>query len=388
MNMNIKTVGEKMKIEWKTCFKIGVSIFLLYLCINYWSVVAKVLGTVIGAAAPLIIGFFIAYIVNIIMCCYERYYFPKSDKKIVKITRRPVSMVLAFVTVVALITAIIVLIVPELVNCVKIIIDGLPGFIDNAVVKLNNLSFVSDKVIAYLSEIDWQSKIGSISETVATGFVDIVGGIVSVVTSIFSGVVTAFLSIIFSVYMLLSKNRIASQLDRVSKHYIKVKVYERIKYILKVLDDSFHRYIVGQCTEAVILGILCIVGMLILGLPYATMIGSLIAFTALIPIAGAYIGAGLGAFIILVSAGDGGPLKALIFIIYIIILQQLEGNLIYPKVVGSSLGLPGIWVLAAVTVGGGVFGIPGMIIGVPLTAAIWRIVKDDVVKKEKAKQIE
>ncbi len=388
MNMNIKTVGEKMKIEWKTCFKIGVSIFLLYLCINYWSVVAKVLGTVIGAAAPLIIGFFIAYIVNIIMCCYERYYFPKSDKKIVKITRRPVSMILAFVTVVALITAIIVLIVPELVNCVKIIIDGLPGFIDNAVVKLNNLSFVSDKVIAYLSEIDWQSKIGGITETVATGFVDIVGGIVSVVTSIFSGVVTAFLSIIFSVYMLLSKNRIASQLDRVSKHYIKVKVYERIKYILKVLDDSFHRYIVGQCTEAVILGILCIVGMLILGLPYATMIGSLIAFTALIPIAGAYIGAGLGAFIILVSAGEGGPLKALMFIIYIIILQQLEGNLIYPKVVGSSLGLPGIWVLAAVTVGGGVFGIPGMIIGVPLTAAIWRIVKDDVVKKEKAKQIE
>ena len=388
MKITIKTVGEKMKIEWKTCFKIGVSIFLLYLCINYWSVAATVLGTIIGAASPLIIGFVIAYIVNIIMCCYERYYFPKSNKKIVKITRRPVSMILAFVTVVALIAAIIVLIVPELVNCVKIIIDGLPGFIDNAVVKLNNLSFVSDKVIAYLSEIDWQSKIGSISETVATGFVDIVGGILSVVTSIFSGVVTAFLSIVFSVYMLLSKNRIASQLDRVSKRYIKVKVYERIKYVLKILDDSFHRYIVGQCTEAVILGILCIVGMLILGLPYATMIGSLIAFTALIPIAGAYIGAGLGAFIILVSAGEGGPLKALMFIIYIIILQQLEGNLIYPKVVGSSLGLPGIWVLAAVTVGGGVFGIPGMIIGVPLTAAIWRIVKDDVVKKEKAKQIE
>lgn len=382
MNMNIKMVGEKMKIEWKTCFKIGVSIFLLYLCINYWSVVAKVFGTIIGAASPLIIGFVIAYIVNIIMCCYERYYFPKSNKKIVKITRRPVSMVLAFVTVVAVIAAVIILIVPELVSCVKIIIDGLPVFINNAVLKLNNLSFVSDKVIAYLSGIDWQTKIGSISETVATGFVDIVGGIVTVVTSIFSGVVTAFLSIIFSVYMLLSKNRIASQLDRVSKRYIKIKVYEKIKYVLKVLDDCFHRYIVGQCTEAVILGILCIVGMLILDLPYATMIGSLIAFTALIPIAGAYIGAGLGAFIILVSAGDGGPLKALIFIIYIIILQQLEGNLIYPKVVGSSIGLPGIWVLAAVTVGGGVFGIPGMIIGVPLTAAIWRIVKDDVVKKE------
>ena len=141
-----------------------------------------------------------------------------------------------------------------------------------------------------------------------------------------------------------------------------------------VINDCFHRYIVGQCTEAVILGVLCMLGMMIIRLPYATMIGALIGFTALIPVAGAYIGAFVGAFMILTVA----PVKALIFLVFIVVLQQLEGNLIYPRVVGSSLGLPAIWVLAAVTVGGGVLGVPGMLLGVPLTAAVYRLVRNDV----------
>ena len=141
-----------------------------------------------------------------------------------------------------------------------------------------------------------------------------------------------------------------------------------------VINDCFHRYIVGQCTEAVILGVLCMLGMMIIRLPYATMIGALIGFTALIPVAGAYIGAFVGAFMILTLA----PVKALIFLVFIVVLQQLEGNLIYPRVVGSSLGLPAIWVLAAVTVGGGVLGVPGMLLGVPLTAAVYRLVRNDV----------
>ena len=141
-----------------------------------------------------------------------------------------------------------------------------------------------------------------------------------------------------------------------------------------MLNNSFHNYIVGQCTEAVILGILCTIGMLILRLPYASMIGALIAFTALIPVAGAYIGAGVGAFMILTVS----PVKALVFLIFLVVLQQLEGNIIYPKVVGSSIGLPGIWVLAAVTVGGGILGIGGMLLGVPVTAALYQIIKDDI----------
>ena len=138
---------------------------------------------------------------------------------------------------------------------------------------------------------------------------------------------------------------------------------------MRVLNQSFHSFIVGQCTEAVILGLLCMGGMLLLRLPYAAMIGCLVGFTALIPIAGAYIGAVVGAFMIFTVS----PVKAVIFIVFLVALQQLEGNLIYPRVVGSSIGLPGVWVLAAVTVGGGVLGIGGMLLGVPIAAAIYQL---------------
>ena len=143
------------------------------------------------------------------------------------------------------------------------------------------------------------------------------------------------------------------------------------------MNDSFHKYLVGQCTEALILGGLCTIGMWILKMPYATMTGAVIAFTALIPVAGGYIGAAVGAFMILTVS----PIQAVFFLIYIVVLQQLEGNLIYPRVVGSSMGLPGIWVLAAVTVGGGVMGIAGMLIGVPLAATVYRLLQQAVNKK-------
>ena len=147
--------------------------------------------------------------------------------------------------------------------------------------------------------------------------------------------------------------------------------------MLHVFDDSFHRFIVGQCTEAVILGTLCTIGMMILKLPYAAMIGALVAFTALIPVAGAYIGAIVGAFLIVME----NPMQAVIFIIFLLVLQQFEGNVIYPRVVGNSVGLPGVFVLAAVTIGGGISGVGGMLIAVPLTAAVYRLLREDVNQK-------
>ena len=200
---------------------------------------------------------------------------------------------------------------------------------------------------------------------------------VTAVTSIFSVVANIVLGLIFALYLLLDKNRLVRQIKKVSGKYIPSKIHSKVSHVLEVVNDSFRRFIVGQCTEAVILGTLCTIGMMILKLPYAAMIGALIAFTALIPIVGAFIGAGVGAFLILMES----PMKALIFLIFIIVLQQLEGNLIYPKVVGSSIGLPGIWVLAAVTVGGGVMGIWGMLIGVPVAAAVYRLVREAVNKK-------
>jgi len=204
------------------------------------------------------------------------------------------------------------------------------------------------------------------------------GTVIKTVSSVFSGVVTTLLAIIFALYLLLGKDKLKSQATRLLQNYCKPKWYGRILYVLRTLNDCFHKYIVGQCTEAVILGLLCTVGMLLFHFPYATMIGALIAFTALIPIAGAYIGAGVGAFMILTVS----PIKAVFFLIFIVVLQQLEGNIIYPRVVGSSIGLPGIWVLTSVTIGGGIMGIAGMLLGVPLTAAIYRILQKDLHRRE------
>lgn len=226
--------------------------------------------------------------------------------------------------------------------------------------------------------MDWKDRITDILQTVTSGIGDVAGVAVSAVTSIFSVVSNIILGIIFALYILIDKRRLGRQVNKVSQKYIPVRFLDKITHVIDVLDDCFHRFIVGQCTEAVILGVLCIIGMSILRIPYALMIGTLMGFTALIPIVGGLIGAGVGAFLILMES----PIKALIFIIFVIILQQVEGNLIYPKVVGSTIGLPGLWVLAAVTVGGGVFGIPGMLVGVPVVATLYRLVREDISGKK------
>ena len=210
------------------------------------------------------------------------------------------------------------------------------------------------------------------------------GSLVTFVSAAFSTVFSVFASFVFAVYLLSGKETLTAGLNRVVNAYIKPeKVRGGLKRVFSVLDDCFHRFIVGQCTEAIILGVLCIVGMTIFRFPYATMIGTLVGFTALIPIAGAYIGAAVGAFMVFTADSLIG---AALFIVFIVVLQQLEGNLIYPRVVGASIGLPGIWVLVAITVGGAVGGIVGMLVGVPVFAAIYKLVKSDLQDRENPKE--
>lgn len=372
-----------MVIQWKSCIKICVSVFLLYLCIQFWPSVLTLFKTILGAASPLIIGCAIAYLVNILMAFYERHFFRKTTKPIAGKVKRPLCMLSAFITLLAIIILVVALVLPQLISCVNMIFSALPGAITKLVGYLSKLEFLPQDIINFLTGIDWQSKINGILSAVTSGLGSVVGTVVNVVSSVFSGIVTAFLAIIFSIYLLLGKDKLRGQFHRIMERYLKKIARDRIMYVITILDDCFHRYIVGQCTEAVILGVLCALGMWIIGLPYATMIGALIAFTALIPVAGAYIGGGIGALMIF----SVSPIQALIFLIYLVILQQLEGNLIYPKVVGSSLGLPAIWVLAAVTVGGGIMGILGMLLGVPVVAALYRILKNDVNKVNSVEEI-
>ncbi len=360
---------KKFSIDWKTCFRVGISLFALYLAITYWDKVSSFVGVALGAAAPLLIGAVIAYLVNLLMARYEKWFFPRSEKKFVCRVRRPLCMTGAYVTLVAVVALVVALVVPQLYSCVKLLVSKIPGVINYVIDLLDKYHLLSEEYLSQLEKIDWKSRLDQIFGIITSGIGNVMDVVISTVTALFSGLVTALISIIFSIYLLSSKERIASQLSRLLKRIVKPRTYSRVLHVADVVNQSFRKYIVGQCTEAVILGVLCALGMWILQIPYAAMIGAFIAFTALIPVAGAYIGAGVGAFMILTVS----PVKALIFLVFIIILQQIEGNLIYPKVVGSSIGLPGIWVLAAVTVGGGVMGVTGMLIGVPVAAAVYKL---------------
>ncbi len=365
-----------MKIEWKTCFRVGVTLLALFLVISYRSQILDYALLLLSAAAPLLIGAVIAYPVNILMSFYERHYFPKSRKSVVLKSRRGISLVLSYLTLALIIVIVFALVIPQFISCMGVLIEAIPRYIPKAIAKLEEFNIPTDDIVANLKGIDWQAKIRQILDIAASGVGDAMKTVIGTVSSVFSGIVTALIAIIFSVYILSQKDKIGMQINKIANRYIKPEITAKISHILEIMDNCFHKYIIGQCTEAVILGALCTLGMVILKLPYATMVGPLIALTALIPVAGAYIGAFVGAFMILTVS----PTKAVIFLIFLVILQQFEGNIIYPKVVGSSIKLPAIWVLAAVTVGGGILGIMGMLVGVPLAATAYRLIKEDVDK--------
>ncbi len=366
-----------MKITWRNLFRIGILFFALYLCIHYLDAVQSFVALIVGAATPFFVGFAIAYVVNILMSFYEKIYFPKSTKKAAAITRRPLCMTLSFISLLVIIALVVYLVVPKFVDCIKLLTAQIPPFIEDVISSKFVTKYIPANIYSKITEIDFNQLLTKGMQFIASGIGDVTNVLVSAVSSVVSGVVTAFISIIFAVYILASKDKLISQVYRLIHAYLP-KFEKRVKYVISVFNQSFKKYIVGQATEAVILGVLCTLGMLIFRFPYAGMIGALVGFTAIIPVVGSYIGAGVGAFMMLTDS----PLKALLFLVFIIVLQQLEGNLIYPKVVGDTVGLPALWVLAAVIVGGALFGIVGMLVGVPLMAGLYRLIREDVQKRE------
>lgn len=368
-----------MRLDWKSCMRIGVTVVAIYLVTTYWIPLTNAARIALSAAMPVALGGAIAYVVNILMRFYERNLLPKNRKPALEKLRRPICMTLAFATVVLLLYFVVRMVLPELFNALTMIVEKLPGALTQLYkwieTKLAEAGLL-DEVQAILPEssVDWQATVTKAVNLVISGVGGVLGATFSVMTSTVSSIVTLFLALVMAVYLLYSKEKLGSQFHRLIRAYLGEKAERKMFYFLNTTDECFHSYIVGQCTEALILGSLCILGMLLFRFPYAVMIGVLVGFTALIPIAGAYIGAAVGAFMIFTV----DPLKALLFVIFLVILQQLEGNLIFPKVVGQSIGLPSLWVLAAVTVGGGVAGIGGILLSVPLTATLYRLIKTDV----------
>lgn len=372
-----------MELKWKTCIRAGTTVLILYLLIRYWGVCAGMAKTAFGAAMPLFLGCAVAYVVNILMTFLERRVFQKQTSPAMEKLRRPFCMLLAYVCIVCFAVFIVCMIVPELLSCVKILIDQLPKALEEIYVwmednfQISGL-FMEENKLFTKDALDIRENLMKALNILFNGVGGAMGAAVGIVTSMFSKAVTLMIAVIFSIYLLAGKEKIGGQLTVLIQTYLPERIEKNIFYVLRTMDESFHSFIVGQCMEAVILGCLCMGGMLLFRLPYAAMVGCLVGFTALIPVAGAYIGAAVGAFMIFTVS----PVKAAVFIVFLVVLQQLEDNLFYPRVVGSSVGLPGIWVLAAVTVGGGVLGVGGMLLGVPLAAAVYRLVKQDVKKRQ------
>ena len=373
-----------MKQEWKTPLRFGAVLFGLYLAIHYWGNLSALAALAAGAGFPLALGAVIAYAVNILMSMYEGWYFPNSKSPGVVKSRRPVCLLLAYASLIAIVILIVRMILPELIQSFTLLLQELTPLLRQLSVKLNDLSpdqlAALSGLFAADGTVNWQELATKAVNLLLAGLGGVMGSLMTLLSATVSAAFTAIVSIIFSIYLLMGKENLARQSARVLKTYLKPSWYSRLLYFLETLHNCFRRFVVGQCTEAVILGLLCMAGMLLFQFPYASMVGTLIGFTALIPVAGAYIGAGVGAFLIFTVS----PVKALLFLVFISVLQQLEGNLIYPRVVGSSIGLPGIWVLAAVTIGGGVLGIGGMLLAVPLAASFYQILRNDVAKRNQS----
>ena len=349
---------KEVKQEFRRMLGLAGILILVFLVIHYWGKVESLLSVAVSAATPLIIGCVMAYVINILMRFYENWYDKLFKIEIAIKIKRIVCLILAFLSLLGIVTLIINLVLPELMNCIASFIRLIPGALQTLV------NIVGEEQILNMfpelkNGIDFSNistQVEQLIRTVLGGVGGAVDSIMSAVTSVFSIIVNVIIGLIFSLYVLLDKEGLGRRCRTLISTYLS-KPAEKIFYVADVLDDCFHSFIVGQCIEAVVLGSLCVIGMWLLQFPYAVMIGVFIGFTALIPIAGAYIGAGVGAVMILTVS----PLQAVQFLVFILVLQQLEGNLIYPKVVGQSIGLPGIWVLTAITIGGGVLGVGGML---------------------------
>lgn len=329
--------------------------------------------------SPFIVGGVIAFVLNIPMTTFEKRFFGKGEGKVISKIKRPISMVCAFFFVFLVINLVILAVVPQLKSTIETLSQKVPVFLENVLATLEKLAADNPYLLEQIAKLedinlDWASLSASVGNFLKNGISNVVTSTVSVASSIFGAVANFVIALIFSIYILSQKERLGDQGRRILKAYLPQNVFDYVMEVLHRLYVNFTSFVCGQCLEAVILGALFIIAMIIFGMPYAFMVGTLIAFTALIPIVGAFIGCFVGAFMILIE----NPILAVWFVVMFLVIQQLEGNLIYPRVVGNSVGLPSIWVLVAVSVGGSLFGVGGMLVFIPITSTMYSLLRDDV----------
>lgn len=327
------------------------------------------IGAFLSLLSPLLSGFCVAYILNLPMRGIERLLFRNPKRKIYRF-RRLFSVVLTFLLAIAVLVTLSAVIVPQLISSGTTLVERFPSYLAGLQAFINDTTQTLGIEDAFWAEFEtWMRQMMGMADTILKNVLpNLVGGVVGVT----SGVFNSFLALVLCIYLLYNKEKLCGQLKSCLHAFVREDIADVLLRTGRFANTTFSRFFAGQLTEAVILGVLCFAGMSIFRMPYAMLISVVIAATSVIPIFGAYIGTIPSAFIILMVR----PVTALWFVVFIIVLQQIEGNLIYPKVVGSSIGLSGFWVLLAILIGGGLFGILGIFIGIPTMAVLYRIAGD------------
>ncbi len=376
-----------MELNSKTIKKILLVVFLSTLIV--WavfnmSVVFGVVGKLFSYISPIVSALCIAFILNVLLRVLETkvfFFFDKAKHEFVKKIKRPLCLVLTYLLAIGIIALLVLVIIPDLIDTVIFVVKSLPSFLKDTrewVVGIAANFGIEDSKIPTIN-FDFNDTLNTLQNILSDYSNTIVNGAANITSSVVGGIYDILFSLIISVYVLAQKERIGRFLKKVIDSFVPKKIAATVYHLSIHASDSFSRFIGGQLTESVILGVLCYIGMLVFRFPNAAIISVLIAVSSLVPIVGAIVGVVIGALLIVIT----NPIKAVFFIIFVLILQQIEGNVIYPKVVGKAVGLPSIMVVSAVLIGGNIGGILGVLLSVPLSALLFTLLKEAIENKNK-----
>ncbi len=379
--MHMEWNAEKRKKLSLWIVGIAATCTVIFLGVQNIGVLARAVSFCLSLVSPLLWGLGLALVFNVPMRFFEAHIWSQSKKPVLQKLRRPLAFVISLLVIIGVLVGVVWLVIPELIQAIKVIVQSavelVNGFIGMEPAQIRELPFGG-----VLLSIDWDGLLVTLQNWLKTQGSTIVNTAFDTIGSLVGGIYQFVIAFVFAVYILFSKDTLKAQATRLVRAWLPHRFGEWSIHAATVASANLRNFISGQSLEAVILGVLCMTGMLLLGLPYAPMVGALVGVCALIPVVGSFIGAFVGAFMMVTVA----PIKAVVFLIYLLILQQLEGNLIYPRVMGSRVNLPGMWILAAVTVGGGAAGPLGMLLSVPVASTAYVLVKEATVAREMRRQ--
>ncbi len=380
-----------MELNSKNIRKILLIIFfgtLIFSSIQHLGILASALARVVDIFSPIIAALCIAFVLNILLTALETKIFKfmdKAKKPFISKLKRPICLILTYLLALGLVSVLILVIIPDIIETITYLAEKMPAFVMDAKNWTEGLLHRFNLEQANIPDItiNWKSAANTIISWISGSSDKIVNSAVNITTSVFAGVFDTIFSLVISVYVLAQKEKIGEFVKRTLNAFLKPKTTGFIYHISSKSYDLFSRFIGGQLTEAFILGVLCFVGMSVFRFPNALIISVFVAVTALVPVVGSTVGALIGFLLIVIT----DPLKAVLFVIFLIILQQVEGNLIYPKVVGKAVGLPGVLVVSAVLVGGNIGGVLGTLLAVPTVAVFYALLREMIEFSNKDKDL-